>query len=478
MTWEQHCRYFQPKGILDDPRLIFDRDLLAALRQWRADQVDVVLGGDFNDDIYRSPFAKALAGDDINMIEQYLTLFGEEAPHLHVSGMKKPLMGVFASPGVRVSTVFMSKHHLPMGVGDHRFHVYNFEMTSILGTETPTVTRVPGHLLQYRNYRVRANYTKLLMQITSRHRMYAKACKLQKDRLEMTTAEFQLAYNQFDRQLTELMLGAEKCCHKKRICHLEWSPIIGLCLRKLHIYRWIIRSKQGRRTNFGNLVRTCANNGIKHPGTMTLDEAETGEAAMVKRLQNIKEQAPQLRQEHLQNFIDKARAVGDKARVEGIIRIMRKESQSVQYKRMWFAFGKRKGSAASRVAFYANTGPDPIYNTKDNLEINTKEHLGERFSEARLSPFCSGQLLSDVGLMGDGPEVDAILEGTYEFPDNCDKNAIWMMKEAARVYTKTVNDMVNTRVTSETFHNWWLRANKNIQSSKLGCHFAHYMAAA
>ena len=66
-------------------------------------------------------------------------------------------------------------------------------------------------------------------------------------------------------------------------CHLEWSPIIGLCLRQLHIYRWIIRFKKGQRTNVSNLVQMCVNNGIKHPGTMTLGEAETGKAAMVKK---------------------------------------------------------------------------------------------------------------------------------------------------------------------------------------------------
>ena len=97
-----------------DPRLIFDRDLLAALRRWRANGEDVIVGGDFNDDIYRSPFAKALAGEDINMSEQYSKLF-EEAPYSDISGKKKPLMGVFASPGVRVSAAFMSKHYLPMG---------------------------------------------------------------------------------------------------------------------------------------------------------------------------------------------------------------------------------------------------------------------------------------------------------------------------------------------------------------------------
>ena len=52
------------------------------------------------------------------------------------------------------------------------------------------------------------------------------------------------------------------------------------------------------------------------------------------------------------------------------------------------------------------------------------------------------------------------------------------MREAARIHAKTVDDLVDTRVTSETFRAWWLGANENIQSSKSGCHFAHYMAAA
>ena len=237
---------------------------------WRSSGEDIILGGDFNDDIYNSPFAKALGGDDIQMREQYSLLFREDAPHSHVSGMKKPLMGAFALSGVRVMAAFMSKHHSPLGVGNHRLHIYDFKMTSILGMETPMVTRLLGRLLQFWNYKARVNYTRVLMQLASRHRMFSKATKLQERCLDMTVAKFQLAYNKFNRKLTELMLGAKRRCRKIRTGYLEWSPIIGLCLRQLHIYRWIIRFKHGRKTNSGNLVRTCANNRIHHPVTMTL----------------------------------------------------------------------------------------------------------------------------------------------------------------------------------------------------------------
>ena len=93
--------------------------------------------------------------------------------------------------------------------------------------------------------------------------------------------------------------------------YLEWSPIVGTYLRHLHIYRWIIRFKHGRKTNTSNLKRTCDANGIPNPVGMSLVEAELGELACLRKLEEIRADAPQYRIEHLQECIDKATNAGN-----------------------------------------------------------------------------------------------------------------------------------------------------------------------
>ena len=85
-VWYQHSRYFRKKGIRTSPEELFDAHLLAQLRAWRKDGEEIVLCGDFNQDIYTSDFAEALRGEDIQLEEQYRELTGQEAPPSHFTG--------------------------------------------------------------------------------------------------------------------------------------------------------------------------------------------------------------------------------------------------------------------------------------------------------------------------------------------------------------------------------------------------------
>ena len=52
------------------------------------------------------------------------------------------------------------------------------------------------------------------------------------------------------------------------------------------------------------------------------------------------------------------------------------------------------------------------------------------------------------------------------------------MDEATLIFKQTSEDLVSTFVTTNDFQSWWLTADEDIQSSKSGCHFSHYKAAA
>ena len=63
--------YYKTKGMVDaDPRTEVDRDLLHQLRKWKQQNEDIILMGDFNQNIYTSKFVQQLAEDDLGMEEQ------------------------------------------------------------------------------------------------------------------------------------------------------------------------------------------------------------------------------------------------------------------------------------------------------------------------------------------------------------------------------------------------------------------------
>ena len=478
-VWRQHRRHFRGQGVADDPQDIFDRDLLATLRSWRSEGEELILAADLNQHIYDGDLAKAFLEEDIGLREQFHTLYPEEeAPFSHFSG-SDPIIGVFATPGVEVTSGFIHSHRANGTIGDHRLHVFDFTTVSLVGLDMPSVQRSPGRNLQCRHESHKANYQRILIRESARHRMFSKAIALRGARSAMPSAEFQACYNRFDSEMVELMLCAEKRCRKKKTDHLAWSPIIGQWIKQLQLYRWILRYKRGRRTNLTNLRRTCVQHGIPDPFTMTESEAELAELACQKQLGDLASKAPQLRVEHLQSCLDKAKADGDEEKITALIRILRREHDRRRNGRLRWAFGKRKGNPVCEIAVpHEGIGPEARFSTRDEVEGAGMHHIGERYRYAKDSPFNSGRILDDIGLVADGPTVGSILDGTYEFPPEYDAYTKQLCLEAAKISTKTAENKITTFISRQDFQDWWLKANENIQSSKSGNHVGHYIAAA
>ena len=92
-----------------------------------------------------------------------------------------------------------------------------------------------------------------------------------------------------------------------------------------------------------------------------------------------------------------------------------------------------------------------ILTAQQGVEEAASAALAERFTDARSSPFSSGRLLDDVGHMGEGPAVQQILDGTYEFPKGCDPAVRQLCTEASRLFFKTAKEMVETFVKRKDF---------------------------
>jgi hypothetical protein len=81
------------------------------------------------------------------------------------------------------------------------------------------------------------NYNKVLKQLLFQHWLFEKLEFLQRNHLNMSAADFQLMFNQWDREVIRLMLGSKKQCNKFRDGSIEFSPVIGLWIRRIKVYR-------------------------------------------------------------------------------------------------------------------------------------------------------------------------------------------------------------------------------------------------
>ena len=114
---DQHIRYFESRGEVRHPRQMFQADLLLLIRSWKTAGDEIILMGDFNENVYKGNLARSLLHKDIRMSKLCQHMTGSRLPSTHIRG-SVPIDAVFATAGISCTAVTLLPHR--MGVGDHR----------------------------------------------------------------------------------------------------------------------------------------------------------------------------------------------------------------------------------------------------------------------------------------------------------------------------------------------------------------------
>ncbi len=177
--------------------------------------------------------------------------------------------------------------------------------------------------------------------------------------------------------------------------------------------------------------------------------------------------------------IQSAKNRNDEKAVKDIERMLRREAQAKQWKRLKHSTKKDQGGAVYSVRVQSHsTDDDEVYETEDGIFKNVSTHLAERFRLVFSAPCHSGKLFDNIGFIGDTEAAQQILEGTYEYEEGLDPATRLLFEEAAKTYASMPREKIATFVTAEDFQYYWQRANERISSSYSGLHFGYYEAAA
>ena len=204
--------------------------------------------------MYTGQLAQRLAQSDLLMSEQCLKLNGEHLPATFVEG-SWAIDAVFATTGVEVVNAGL----LPKrgGVGNHRCFILDFTSASVFGTVNPRVAPASGRKLHCDCKRIRTSYNDVLGQLADQHRMFKKIDDLTKLSKDMTVSEFQVKINRWDDEMTDYMRAAENKCRKFKHTHIEWSPDVGVWIRRRRLLERVGKYIDGRVPDPRNLTRAC-----------------------------------------------------------------------------------------------------------------------------------------------------------------------------------------------------------------------------
>jgi hypothetical protein len=253
------------------------------------------------------------------MSEQTLLSIGSEALFSHGQGTVA-IIGAFATPGIECTSLYISPHN--EGVGDHRFHVHDFDAGSVLGTIYSKWICPAERALHCGVEQTVKKYNEVLHQLTIQHRSFEKIEYLHRNHGHLNTSEFLLMFNAGYKELTQLMLGLEKRCNKFRDGSIDFSPVVGLWIRCLQAYRWMGRYLAGLVPHPGNLFCLCRRLSISSPNSLLAEEVSALEAVCIQKLADLMLAAPALQNGHLRSCLKLVQAKGDKVATDAIIGIL------------------------------------------------------------------------------------------------------------------------------------------------------------
>ena len=156
---DQHRRVLKAGGELRQPNEVFHEELVEQMLQWKQEGANVILCGDFNENVYTDKLARRLAEPDLGMTEQIRRITGEEIPPTHERG-KQPLCAIYATSMIEGTAATVLKKGA--GLGDHRVLMVDFKSASVIGDKLPRIVSPAARLMNSGNERHRDRYNKFL----------------------------------------------------------------------------------------------------------------------------------------------------------------------------------------------------------------------------------------------------------------------------------------------------------------------------
>ena len=117
------------------------------------------------------------------------------------------------------------------------------------------------------------------------------------------------------------MHSSENNCHKFKQNHIEWSPEVGIWIRRRRLLNECLRFKLGKGKGSSNMFRKCKANEIGDPQIMTIDKLQAEMFICGKKSNELEAQAPYLRYKHLKSRLSAAISRDDKEVISAIKKI-------------------------------------------------------------------------------------------------------------------------------------------------------------
>ena len=412
---QQQSFLIQAQDPVIAPRIAFRRDLGQYLQQRKNEGSEILLMGDFNEQIGLEPASMQQLIDDIGLIDIMKAQHTQPLPVTYARG-QKCLDYALGTPHVVNSVIkagyeaFNARYHT-----DHRSYYIDFSTDILFGVHIQPMARYEPRILRSNNPNQVTAYLKAKHKILVDHNVFQRIQQLERPGDRHQYAE------RIDKDIVAASLAAEQS-----IPHYDkpqWSIELSKTRKKVQILKKCLSMERTSIENREVIIREWQEIAPSEEMPTTVRECKqllreirrlVGE--IIKISYSKREQEQKRRIEELESSSRKS----DKDQAVRIRRMQKAEALNRLFAKISGLRINKEKTGVSRIEIPTNPRIDPkLCDTWQQIDVPTYilYHLRERnrrhFGQAHGTPFTQPPLSTDLEFTGLGDASTSMLAGTY-----------------------------------------------------------------
>ena len=452
----------------EEPTYRFWTDLGKAVLRWQSEGEQIILSGDWNEDI-QTPLLNEWMST-LGLKEAVTSLHEGRAPATYHRGTL-PIDGIFMSEDIVPDRAgYLGFGEVP---GDHRGIWIDVSNTELLGYNANNILTPKARRLKLEDPRVVKKYLTVVDKLFREKRVYSRLKKLQNMRVEkeMNIDRIQRDYETLDTIRVECMTLAEKQCRKFKRGGVLWSPRIQEA--RDTILFWTLLRKKRRKCHVSTrrILRLKKRLKIQKELQLSDQDIDIRLSKSYEEYKKLKGKAADIRLTYQEAL---AQSLADKKGGDAVTQLRAlqdREKLRLQFGRIRATI-KEKKTSTTKIQIRTSKGVQEITQMLSMEAYILQENEAKFHQTEGWSPLLEGTLLEDLGLMGDGPRVPDVLNGTYVPPQEVsDATKLWLKNMA--IPNNEQRQWVQSSY--EDFQKGWRKVKERTTSGSL--HFGHFKAA-
>ena len=452
-----------------DPITCFWSDLEKEVSRCQQQGEQVILAGDWNTDANDEKF-KAWKRR-LGLVDPIQKKHGIGGPSTFNRG-KRVIDSILVSSMLR----FKGCGYLTFGLlpGDHRGIWIDITLNSFIGYRAPPVPSFQARRLKLDDPRVVAKYQSVLEDELIEANVFSQARSLQRE--VQAAGKFTVShiakYEKLDSIRGKAMHRAEKKCRKLFMGGYVWSPTYQKARDEILLWTLVRRKLVGRNVGSRRILRLKKRLGIINT-LLSVQECTIKLDMAFKKYKVVRRQDKRLRATFREDLAQ-ARALEGNTSLATEIRSMgNKEAQRSTSRRVRTVLGKNARTGTSKIEILHKDGTITEITQPNKMVHHIIGENQAKYNQNGDCPLFEDELLRDLGILGDGPEVHKVLDGTYKPPPS----ASWATRRWLR-QMKITNGTARKEITTslKEYRKGWKMAKERTASGEL--HMGHFKVGA